>query len=114
MESKRWLQSLSRTVVGVIALSHLSACTYGLLYTNVRHPLSTNMRNTVAQGDVATSENQGASIPLGRVNLSAQWSDHAIGEAAQEAGITKIHYLDLHTVSVFMGIWGYTEVTVVG
>jgi hypothetical protein len=114
MAIKPWLRSLLGIVAGVSALVQLSGCTYGLLYTNVHRPLSTNMNSTVVQGDSTTSENQGVSLPLGRINLSARWSNQAIGEAAQQAGITNIHYLDLHTVSVLLGIWGYSEVTVVG
>ncbi|MDA3926638.1 MAG: hypothetical protein PF904_18280 [Kiritimatiellae bacterium] len=43
--------------------------------------------------------------PVTRLNLSVMWSNKAVKEVAQKAGITEIYYADLETLSIFLGTY---------
>lgn len=91
-----------------------SGCVYGLLYTNIRQPLVVNMRHTSVGEASGMSSTQEVRVPLTTVDISAEWSSRAIGDAANAGGIEEIYYADLHTITVLLGIWRERTVEVYG
>lgn len=43
--------------------------------------------------------------PLSRLNLSVMWSNRAVAEAMQKAGMSEIRYADLQTLSVLNSVY---------
>lgn len=93
----------------------LTGCAPGFIYTNIHEPLSTDMQSTPATGKETEIKNRQVRVPLGlRGSISTQWASGLIGQAAKDAGLTKIYYADLHLISVLGGTWQDAQITIVG
>ncbi len=96
------------------ALLVASGCTPGFLYTNIRTPLVHDMVRTPRGSTKADLSAHHIEEPLTSANLSADWNSFAIGEAAKEAGLEKAYFADLHTISIFGGLYRRRTVEVWG
>ena len=73
----------------------------GALFTWVSAPIDTNFSQTPVGSKVGTSETRYLYIPNGNnLPLSFAWGDAGVAEAADDAGITKIHYVDYEYLDV--------------
>ena len=92
----------------------LSGCAPGLIYTNVTQPLTVSVDNTPVGSRVGGGTSQHLRIPVPRARLGAEWDSRAIGAAAKEAGLEKVYYADLHTLSILAGTWRRETIRVWG
>jgi hypothetical protein len=86
----------------------------GLVYTNVKYPLTRDLNRT----PVPLKPPQKAKIieitePLTGVGINTRLSSNAIGEMAEEHGITHLYFADQQKFSV-LGIWKYHKVILYG
>jgi len=70
-------------------------------------------KTPVGNKSVAISSKQ-FKEPVSGLGLSAEWNSRAIGDAAKRFGLTKINFADMHTFSLFGGIWKKQTVHVWG
>jgi hypothetical protein len=91
-----------------------SGCMQGFIYTNATVPLVINMNNTPVGNKSAEISSKQLKEPLSGVGLSAEWNSRAIGDAAKRSGLTQINFADIHTFSIFGGIWKKQTVQVWG
>jgi hypothetical protein len=52
--------------------------------------------------------------PVSGLGISTEWNSRAIGDAAKRSGLTQINFADMHTFSIFGGIWKQQTVHVWG
>lgn len=99
-----------------LLLFGLHGCGIGLLYTDVTHPLVTNMSKTPnpERTKTATLDQDTLEEPFTGLGVRVEVDSIAIGEAAKKAGIQEIYYADLRTVSVLFGIYQRRTVIVTG
>lgn len=89
------------------------ACsTPGFLYTDITLPLTLDMDRTPRAPDATASIQRRIREPIG--GIRAEWSDHSPGEMAQISGLDSVSYADVHSHSVFGGIWSSATVMVYG
>lgn len=91
-----------------------SGCMQGLIYTNATVPLVINMNNTPVGTKSAAISSQQLKEPISGLGVSAEWNSRAIGDAAKHSGLTQINFADMHTFSIFGGIWKKQTVRVWG
>ena len=84
----------------------------GVIYTNVKAPLSTNYKNTPVSGKRGEASSFYLADPF-FTGLSFAWKNCDIQTAAENGNIGKVHYAD-YTAMKFLGIVGKTTVTVYG
>jgi len=79
----------------------------GLLYTRVTQPLSLPSHRKDCPAALKRCHVSLTQLkePVSRLSLSVMWSNNAVKEAAQEAGITEIYYADLETLSFVLGTY---------
>lgn len=92
----------------------LLGCSPGLLYTNMTVPLTTNMDKTPRGVKLATINTKHLKAPAGMADISVEWNSRAIGDAAKRAGLNRVYYADMNTVSVLGGIWQRKTIRVWG
>ena len=95
-----------------LACTLCTGCVRGLLFHNVTKPLVKDMDRTPAGTDLATLDSREIRIP--RVHLNAVWHSRAIGDAARRAGLEEVHYADIKTFTILLGIWRQQTVRVWG
>lgn len=95
-------------------LSSLPGCTYGFLYTDITEPLTTNMQNTPVGEETTEVGINIISEPATGTGISAEIGSTAIGDAAKRAGLTKIYFADIRTVSILGGLIEQRTVLVSG
>ena len=91
-----------------------TGCAYGLLYTSIREPVVLDMCRTKRGTKEGIAGTRKVSIPATSVNLSAEWSSRAIGDAAGRAGLSEIYYADMKTFRILGGIWEEKTIEVYG
>ncbi len=91
-----------------------SGCMQGLIYTNSTVPLVINMNNTPVGNKFAAAISKQLKEPVSGLGVSAEWNSRAIGDAAKRSGLTQINFADMHTFSIFGGIWKKQTVQVWG
>lgn len=78
---------------------------YGLIYTNVKSPLTRDLNNTPVPDNLAR---KGKIIeirePFTGLGLNARMDSNAIGEIARKHGIKELYFADQEYFSLF-GIW---------
>jgi hypothetical protein len=92
----------------VTALSLLTGCVSGAIYTNVTVPLDVNFDATPVVSD-ANSGN----VKTIQYYVRVDWGDASIGTIAKRHGFEEVHYADLRTLSV-LGVWTQQFVTIYG
>ena len=91
-----------------------SGCMKGLIYTNSTVPLVINMNNTAVGNKSAAISSKQLKEPVSGLGISAEWNSRAIGDAAKHSDLTQINFADIHTFSIFGGIWKKQTVQVWG
>lgn len=88
----------------------------GLLFTRVKkpHALPANRRECPVATKQCYVSLTRLKEPVTRMNLSVMWSDKAVKEAADAAGITEIYYTDLETLSILLGTYKRNRVIFYG
>ena len=86
----------------------------GRLFTNVTEPFSLDFNHTPLGTKTCVIKNYRLKEPVSRFNVSAEWSRGEIAAAARKAGIRRIYYMDVHTLSVLMGLYRRKELIVYG
>ena len=82
----------------------------GALFTLVSAPVDTNFSQTPVGTKVGTAETRYLYIPNGNsLPLSFSWGDAGVAAAAEDAGITTIHYVDYEYLDILSV---YRQVTV--
>ena len=97
------------------ALITSSGC--GLLYTNVTRPYSRDFNNTPVGSKKCTMSAhkvQAPLFPLTSSRVSAEWDTTDVNEAAREAGITRIYYADVHTLSFLLNTYRRSTLIIYG
>jgi len=75
----------------------------GLVYTNTTEPYSHDFRDTPVGEKCVFINSDKIKEPLTGVSLSGEWDNDKIMRAAREAGMTKLHYIDIKTLSIALG-----------
>ena len=91
-----------------------SGCMKGFIYTNSTVPLVINMNNTSVGNTSAVISSKQFREPVSGLGISAEWNSRAIGDAAKHSDLTQINFADIHTFSIFGGIWKKQTVQVWG
>ncbi|BBO88937.1 hypothetical protein [Desulfosarcina ovata] len=99
----------SRLFTGLLLTLCLSACStgplVGLLYTDVRLPLTTDLRTTPAPKKSPSSDRViEIKEPISGLGLYARVSTNAIGEVARRNGVDPLYFADQEIFSI-LGIW---------
>lgn len=77
----------------------------GQLYTNVTLPRSTDFRNTPVGSRQCRLDEYQLREPVSGYGISVEWSADRILAAAHQAGISRISYTELETVSFLFNIY---------
>jgi len=72
------------------------------------------MNNTPVGTKSAAISSRQLKEPISGLGISAEWNSRAIGDAAKHSGLTQINFADMHTFSIFGGIWKKQTVRVWG
>lgn len=115
METKRPVANALRVLLLTGVAMVLAGCIMqGRLFTNVTEPLSWDFDNTPLGTKTCVVKNYRLKEPVSRFNVSAEWTRGEIVEAAQQAGISRVYYVDMHTFSVLLGVYRRKEIIVYG
>lgn len=98
----------------LLAMLFLSGCAPGFIYTDVTRPRCKNMRQTIIGSKTVSNGAKQFSIPVTRVDLSAEWDSKAIGDVAKANGLTVVCACDERKLSILGGIWRKEEIIVYG
>ena len=77
----------------------------GLLYTRVVRPYSPDFRGTPVGGRACRVHEHILREPLSGADVSVSFTSRVVAEAACAAGLTKLYYADLETLSILNGIY---------
>ena len=77
----------------------------GLLVTVYRAPMGTDFERTPVGGKTGTASSLYFAVPITGLPLSFAWDDASIQAAAQQGGISQVHYADYEITEV-LGIFG--------
>ncbi len=91
-----------------------SGCARGYLFTYTVTPLTRNLDATPVGSRQVSLDLYRLREPITEINIEAQWNSNAIGEAARVAGLEKIYYADLRTLSILGGLFRNTTILVSG
>ena len=86
----------------------------GLIYTNVRYPLTWDLHNTpVPQAIPKTARVIEIREPISRLGINARLYSNAIGDIAKAHGMKTVYFADQEKFSI-LGIWTSQKVIVYG
>lgn len=77
----------------------------GQLYTNIVEPHSTDFRNSPVSSKQCFLDEHQIREPVSAYGITVEWSSDRILAAAHRAGISRISYTELQTVSYVFGIY---------
>lgn len=77
----------------------------GRLITNTTEPYTVNFDNTPVGTKKFVLNDYRLKEPITGYNISAEWTSDRILRSAKEAGITNVHYIDVHTFAIMLGIY---------
>lgn len=113
---QRQCTALLLAVVLVLGLDACAAETplVGLVYTNVKLPLTRDLNNTgMPDGPPHTGRTVEVREPITLLGLSAQVGSNAIGDIARRHGIRHLYFADQEIFNV-LGIWRSHRVVLYG
>lgn len=85
-----------------------TGCVSGALFTHVREPIDINFNRTPVHSAEGTADWHSV-----QYYVQIDWGDNAFGEVAKQAGLSRIHYADLETLSI-LGVYTQRKVHVYG
>ena len=88
-----------------------SGCVYGLIYHHTVTPLTTDFHPTTID---AAKNGEGDTKHLQLSYAGFMWDSNGIGDVAKQLGLQEVHYADLETISVLLGLWTQEWVHVYG
>lgn len=92
----------------------LTACTPGLLYTDIKEPLFTNMNETPYGITQSAGSSYEIKEPFTAIGARIEVASNAPGDIVKKSNMNKIYYADLHTRSYLLGLWRKRTVIVYG
>ena len=101
-------------ILAFVLIMLCAGCMRGLIYYNVTLPLVTNMNKTPSKKRLACMSTYQVKEPVSSAGLSLEWNSRAIGDAAKQAGFSKIYYANMKKISILMGIWKQETILVIG
>lgn len=91
----------------------ISACTYGIIYTNTVEPYCKNMLNTSLPELAHSTPLKQISIPQ-VPGARVRWHTNTINDIAKQAGIKKVAFCDRKRFRILGGIWEEDAIIVYG
>lgn len=92
----------------------LSACAPGLIYTDIKEPLFSN----ITAAPVTDSAVKGASYeikePFSAIGARIEIASQAPGDIAKKSGLKTIYFADIRIQSYLLGLWKKRTVEVYG
>lgn len=104
-------------VVSLLLFLLLCGCAkmqIALLYSNTVAPYSEEFAATPTGSKRCVINTHEIKDPLSGYSLTAEWSTSKILEQAHQAGIKKIDYIDLKTISILNGVYRRESLIVYG
>ena len=93
----------------------LTGCgTFGIIYSNTVVPYSQEFKETPVGTKSCVIDDYQLTEPLTRVAVAADWSTNYILVEAEKAGVKDIHYIDIKTVSILLGIYKHKSLIIYG
>jgi hypothetical protein len=86
----------------------------GILYNNTTEPYTNDFRDTSVGKKCVSINSNRIQEPLTQVRLSGEWDNAKLMRVAREEGITKLHYIDIKTLSIALGIYRRTTLILYG
>ena len=77
----------------------------GLAFTKTVTPYTTRFHHTPVGSKSCTIHDYRLQEPVTRYGISAEWDTNVVHQAAEKAGITRIYYADVQTLSFVFGIF---------
>ena len=91
-----------------------TACSPGILYTDIKEPLFTNITNARVGDFNAIGKSYEIKEPFSPIGGRIEIASKAPGDIAKNSNLTKISYADIRTQSYLLGIWKKQTVYVYG
>lgn len=86
----------------------------GFLYTNTVEPYSDNFTDTSIGTKVCRVTDHQVRVPVSGQSITALWSLDHIRRALDEAGISRICYVDRETISILRGVYRRRQLIIYG
>lgn len=94
-----------RILVAILTLATAGCAMRGLLYTRVVRPYTRDFEDTPVGSKTCRVREHVLSEPITRAHVSVLFTTRIVQESAHAAGMTKIDYADLETLSILRGIY---------
>lgn len=98
----------------VLCLAGCSRSGPGRLYTNVTLPYSRDFNNTPQGTKQCTLQAHRIKEPASGYGVTVEWTTSQIQSAARDAGIERIRYIDIQTISFVLGIYTRQKLIIYG
>ena len=98
----------------LLLLGLLNSCTRGILYTDEVRPLTINMMDTKNVEEKVSGKNFLITEPFTAPGLRVEWASRGIGDVGKKANFETVHYADLHTFSILLGIFRIRKIQLHG
>lgn len=110
-----------RYIFPLMALLVLSGCSgigssslQGNIYTNVVQPYSTDFRDSPVGSRRCVLDEYQFREPVSGYGVSVEWTAGRVLAAARQAGISRISYTEMQTLSILMGIYRRQRLIIYG
>jgi hypothetical protein len=99
----------------LLATLLLSGCApFGAIYSDTVVPYSTRYKETPIGTKRCEINTHQVKEPFSGYSIYAEWTTSDILNEAKKAGINEIHYMDLRTLSILLGIYKRETLIVYG
>jgi hypothetical protein len=99
----------------VLAATVCAGCSPpSLLFTRIVEPYSANFTDTTVGNKICRVTDHQVRVPVSGQSITALWSMDHIRRALDDAGITRISYVDRETLSFLRGIYRRRELIIYG
>jgi len=98
----------------LVSCSGCGLISRGLLYTDTKQPLCTDLRGTTLGSKSASGATKRVEIPTTKIDVSTEWDSRAIGDIGHAQGIKTVHGCDSRRQSYVLGIWRKDSVVIYG
>lgn len=91
-----------------------SSVVQGHLYTNVVRPYSTDFRDSPVGSKRCVLDEHQLREPVSGYGVAVEWTADRILAAANEAGISRVSYTEMQTLSFLLGIYRRQRLIIYG